>query len=150
MLFGPRPQPAGAVKLAYSVMVTAFSGVGPIEDIAPTTGAASALVTTASPSAAKSIVLTVRDMVPSSRAASGYPRIKVFRNGGLVVHMEYGGWEFPLRAVRARLLNPWTPARPDLKSGAVVLAWLPPQRRIGRALITPFCRRFARGSTRET
>src|SRR5205809_1247332 len=27
-------------------------------------------------------------------------------------------------------LNPRTPARPDLKSGAVVLAWLPPQRGI--------------------
>src|SRR5438552_15860357 len=43
---------------------------------------------------------------------------------------------------RARLLNPWTPARPDLKSGAVVLAWLPPRgshRAIG---ITPFCVRF--------
>src|SRR5205807_572512 len=37
-----------------------------------------------------------------------------------------GGWEFPLRAVRAMPLNPRTPARPDLKSGAVVLAWLPP------------------------
>src|SRR3989475_8484137 len=43
---------------------------------------------------------------------------------------------------RARLLNPRTPARPDLKSGAVVLAWLPPRgghRAIG---ITPFCVRF--------
>src|SRR6267143_892757 len=38
-----------------------------------------------------------------------------------------GGWEFPLRAVRATPLNPRTPARPDLKSGAVVLAWLPPR-----------------------
>src|SRR6267378_5731791 len=38
-----------------------------------------------------------------------------------------GGWEFPLRAVRAMPLNPRTPARPDLKSGAVVLAWLPPR-----------------------
>src|SRR5881392_2235414 len=38
-----------------------------------------------------------------------------------------GGWDFPPRAVRARLLNPWTPARPDLKSGAVVQAWLPPR-----------------------
>src|SRR2546426_2307520 len=43
---------------------------------------------------------------------------------------------------RTRLLNPRTPARPDLKSGAVVLAWLPPRgghRAIG---ITPFCVRF--------
>src|SRR6267143_3626260 len=38
-----------------------------------------------------------------------------------------GGWEFPLLAVCAELLNPRTPARPDLKSGAVVLAWLPPR-----------------------
>src|SRR5437870_13890319 len=107
-------------------MVTAFSGRGPIEDIAPTIGATSAEATTTSPSAAKSIVLVLRDMVPSSRAASGYPRIKVFRNGGRVARMECGGWDFPLRAARARLLNPWTPARPDLKSGAGVLAWLPP------------------------
>src|SRR3989337_2438609 len=28
---------------------------------------------------------------------------------------------------RAGPLNPRTPARPDLKSGAVVLAWLPPR-----------------------
>src|SRR6266568_305818 len=34
-----------------------------------------------------------------------------------------------LSAPRARAahLNPRTPARPDLKSGAVVLAWLPPR-----------------------
>src|SRR5439155_19705550 len=38
-----------------------------------------------------------------------------------------GGWDFPPRAVRARLFNPCTPARPDLKSGAVVQAWLPPR-----------------------
>src|SRR5438445_1649803 len=52
-----------------------------------------------------------------------------------------GGWDFPLRAVRARLLNPWTPARPDLKSGAVVQAWLPPRpahRAIGIMLLLRF------------
>src|SRR5439155_95162 len=38
-----------------------------------------------------------------------------------------GGWDFPTRAGCAGLLNPRTPARPDLKSGAVVLAWLPPR-----------------------
>src|SRR5256885_2426343 len=39
---------------------------------------------------------------------------------------------------RPRLLNPRTPARPDLKSGAVVLAWLPPRaahRAIGIMLV---------------
>src|SRR5438034_9022551 len=52
-----------------------------------------------------------------------------------------GGWDFPPRAVRARLLNPWTPARPDLKSGAVVQAWLPPRpahRAIGIMLLLRF------------
>src|SRR5712691_5420290 len=47
--------------------------------------------------------------------------------GRVVALAECGGWEFPPRAVRARPLNPRTPARPDLKSGAVVLAWLPPR-----------------------
>src|SRR6267378_2495640 len=47
--------------------------------------------------------------------------------GRVVARAECGGWEFPPRAVRARPLNPRTPARPDLKSGAVVLAWLPPR-----------------------
>src|SRR5436309_3486876 len=107
-------------------MVTAFSGCGPIEDIAPKTGAANPEATTASPSAAKSIVLDMRDMIPSSCAASHSPRIKVFRNAQRRGKTECGGWDFPLRASRARLLNPWTPARPDLKSGAVVQAWLPP------------------------
>src|SRR5881396_392889 len=107
-------------------MVTAFSGCGPIEDIAPRTGAANPEATTASPSAAKSIVLDMRDMIPSSCAASHSPRIKVFRNAQRRGKTECGGWDFPLRASRARLLNPWTPARPDLKSGAVVQAWLPP------------------------
>src|SRR5256712_1766181 len=40
---------------------------------------------------------------------------------------------------RARLLNPRTPARPDLKSGAVVLAWLPPRRAHRAVGIMPFC-----------
>src|SRR6266480_2878710 len=47
--------------------------------------------------------------------------------GCVVARARCGGWDFPLRAVRARLLNPRTPARPDLKSGAVVQAWLPPR-----------------------
>src|SRR5256885_6087967 len=46
--------------------------------------------------------------------------------GCVVARARCGGWEFPPRVVRARPLNPRTPARPDLKSGAVVLAWLPP------------------------
>src|SRR3990172_3285243 len=44
---------------------------------------------------------------------------------------------------RAGPLNPRTPARPDLKSGAVVLAWLPP-RAFHRA-----CGRCAFGWTHE-
>src|SRR2546428_11457182 len=39
----------------------------------------------------------------------------------------------------ARLLNPRTPARPDLKSGAVVLAWLPPRAAHRAVGIMPFC-----------
>src|SRR6266566_9227181 len=122
-------------------MVTAFSGCGPIEDIAPRTGAANPEATTASPSAAKNIVLDMRDMIPSSCAASHSPRIKVFRNAQRRGKTECGGWDFPLRASRARLLNPWTPARPDLKSGAVVQAWLPPRpahRAIGIMLLLRF------------
>src|SRR2546426_2960541 len=38
----------------------------------------------------------------------------------------------------ARLLNPRTPARPDLKSGAVVLAWLPPRAAHPACGIMPF------------
>src|SRR5438552_15866256 len=100
-------------------MVTAFSGRGPIEDIAPTTGATSAEATTTSPSAAKSIVLVLRDMVPSSRAASGYPRIKVFRTGGRAARMECGGSNFPLRAARATRLVLWTPPWPYREFGPV-------------------------------
>src|SRR2546426_12693028 len=39
----------------------------------------------------------------------------------------------------ARLLNPRTPARPYLKSGAVVLAWLPPRATHRAVGIMPFC-----------
>src|SRR3989454_12781833 len=41
----------------------------------------------------------------------------------------------------ARLLNPRTPARPDLKSGAVVLAWLPPRGTHRAVGIMPFLRK---------
>src|SRR2546427_5609093 len=41
----------------------------------------------------------------------------------------------------ARLLNPRTPARPDLKSGAVVLAWLPPRGAHRAVGIMPFLRK---------
>src|SRR5207253_7936022 len=80
--------------------------------------------------------------LPISCAASHSPRIKVFRNAQRRGKTECGGWDFPLRASRARLLNPWTPARPDLKSGAVVQAWLPPHAAHRAIGIMPFCVRF--------
>src|SRR5438034_7332593 len=52
-----------------------------------------------------------------------------------------GGWEFPRRAGRAQLYHTHTPASPDLKSGAVVQAWLPPlpaHRAIGIMLLLRF------------
>src|SRR5437870_11990345 len=45
----------------------------------------------------------------------------------------------PAPRYRSGLLNPRTPARPDLKSGAVVLAWLPPRGAHRPVGIMAFC-----------
>src|SRR5256886_15764826 len=122
------PHAAGPGKLPYNGIVPAPAGLGQPDGAARESGAASMAATVASPTNTRRVVFENPCMLPSSAAASHSPRINVFRNGLPRAQARCGGWDFPLRAVRARLLKPWTPARPDPKSGAVVLAWLPPPR----------------------
>src|SRR5207249_306545 len=77
------------------------------------------------------------------RRASLCPHINISRNCN-----EDGAGDGTSRSARcAGLLNPRTPARPDLKSGAVVLAWLPPRALHGPSHAHPFHPSFA-GSPR--
>src|SRR6266540_3976634 len=120
-------------------MVTAFAGRGPAEDAAPANGAVNANAEMTSAIVTMSAFLFVSNMFPSSLRASLSFVIKVSRNRQPdAARTVCGGWEFPLRARRAEPLNPRTPARPDLKSGAVVLAWLPPRAAHRTCGIMPF------------
>src|SRR5207245_7955765 len=73
------------------------------------------------------LVLADPDTVPTASPRAGHHTYSFSDTARALVITRGGRPAFPTRAGCAGLSNPRTPARPDLKSGAVVLAWLPPR-----------------------
>src|SRR5439155_19470828 len=101
MFVDAHPQPCGAVKLPYNVMLTALAGLFETAVVASATGAKAAKPEIDSPSATSNKVFVSRviDSSPLSRGEPVPPN-KAFPKRHLRLCDRCGGWDFPPCAER--------------------------------------------------